>query len=82
MESVGVDDTTGLSSPCSGPVCLDGDLGVYCQCYFPKRSPWREVKHHGITPIPTLVFFMADTRLMLASSTSLQFVTAATTFSV
>ena len=32
----GVDESTNTSSsyPCTeGSVCLDGDLGVYCQCY-------------------------------------------------
>ena len=43
----GGDDSTSSSySPCSGSVCLDGDVGVYCQCYYPTRSPSSEVTHH------------------------------------
>lgn len=43
----GGDESTSTSqySPCSGSVCLDGDLGVYCQCYYPKRANSDEVRH-------------------------------------
>ena len=40
-ESGDAGELSGGSSPdvCSeGSACLDGDLGVYCECYYPQRT--------------------------------------------
>ena len=40
---------------CSSPGCLDGDLGVYCQCYEPKLAGTQEVMPHTTTNMTSLL---------------------------
>ena len=61
-ESGDAGELSGGSSPdvCSeGSACLDGDLGVYCECYYPQRtiSSSKRVTHHSTMSLYIYIYF-------------------------
>lgn len=36
--------------------CRNGDLGVYCQCYYTKQSNWEEVRNTAFSNIEPVVY--------------------------